>query len=190
MSGEAYVPGPCGPHRHVADLVVRFHNVRGLVDDQFRSYYLSQARHACDILVLAETGCRTEKEESMWARDWRGSGGVFWASGPRRAQGDRGHSGRGMAVMVSSSAAVQKCRVVGADEGGRFIALAMEVSGCPVVIVGCHAEKGIGEPKDGDVDAQQEAFFRRVQAEVPRVSGHEYLFFMDANNVVDGVLEP
>ena len=53
VSGEADIPGP---RRHVADLTLRFHNVRGMADDQFRGYYLG-------ILVLAETGCRSAVQE-------------------------------------------------------------------------------------------------------------------------------
>ena len=195
VSGEAYIPGPRAqrgsrpPRHHVADLMLRFHNVRGLADGGFRAYYLAQARHACDILVLAETGCRSEKEEREWAKDWRGSGGNFWASGPRREATEKGHSARGMAVFISKDAEVQKARVVAQDPGGRFIAVAMEVSGFPLVLVGCHAEKDVGEPHGGDADAQQEAFYTRVKRQVPRLPGHEYIFAMDTNNVADEELD-
>ena len=197
VSGEAYKPGPGtptpnpepnqnpDPSRHVGDLNIRFHNIRGMADKNFRGYYLAQARRACGILVLAETGCKASLELE-WAQDWRGSGGVFWASGPPQ---ERGHNARGMAVMISSEADVKNARLVAHDAGGRFIAVAMEISGHPMVIVGAHAEKEVDAAKGGDPDVQQAAFYARLKAEVPRLPGHRYIFAMDTNNVTDSTLD-
>ena len=197
VSGEAYKPGPGtptpspeqnqnpDPSRHVGDLNIRFHNIRGMADKKFRGYYLAQARRACGILLLAETGCKASLELE-WAQDWRGSGGVFWASGPPQ---ERGHNARGMAVMISSEADVKNARLVAHDAGGRFIAVAMEISGHPMVIVGAHAEKEVDAAKGGDPDVQQAAFYARLKAEVPRLPGHRYIFAMDTNNVTDSTLD-
>ena len=189
VSGEAYKPGPGARghahKRHVADLNIRFHNVRGMADKNFRSYYLAQARRTCGILVLAETGCKSS-QEIEWAQDWRGSGGTFWASGPSQA---RGHNARGMGIMISSDVDVKGARTVARDEGGRFIAVAMEISGNPTVVVGAHAEKDVDAAKGGNPDVQQSAFFDRLKAEVPRLPGHKYIFAMDTNNVTDNALD-
>ena len=160
-----------------------------MADGNFRNYYLTQARRACDILVLAETGCKSEKQEVEWTRDWRGSGGAFWASGPPRPAESRGHSARGMAVLVSAEAAVKNAKVVAKDDGGRFIAVAMEISGCPVVIIGAHAEKEVDASKGENPDSQQAAFFARLKDEVPLLPGHKYIFAMDTNNVADDTLD-
>ena len=189
VSGEAYKPGPGSQgqtsKRHVADLNIRFHNIRGMADKNFRSYYLAQARRACGILVLAETGCKAS-QETEWAQDWRGSGGVFWASGPTQA---RGHNARGMAILISSDVDVKRARTIAHDAGGRFLAVAMEISGHPIVIVGAHAEKDIDAARGENPDAQQSAFFDRLRTEIPHLPGHRYIFAMDTNNVADDTLD-
>ncbi len=64
-SGEAYQPGPttAGQNRnrrrhhndtHIGDVRYRFHNVHGLSENKFRSYYLARARMTCDVLGLAD----------------------------------------------------------------------------------------------------------------------------------------
>ena len=173
--------------KHVGDVRLRFHNVRGMHDHRFRQYYLGQARRACDVLVLAETGCHTGTLETEWAADWKQSGGEFWASTPARVPPARGHSGRGMAILLAQGVA-KDARLLAKDAGGRFIAVALTISDTRMVVVGVHAEKPI-DAIAGTVDQQRAALFERVRSEVPLLPGYEYIFAMDANNVVDDSMD-
>ncbi len=105
-SGEAYVPGPQNPpyKPHVNDVRFRFHNVQGLTDKKFRPYYLSVARSNCEVLALAETNCPDDATAHVWAKDWQGSGGAFWATAP--------HKCRGMAILLSSTLGATGAHVV------------------------------------------------------------------------------
>ena len=51
-------------------------------DNVFRRYLLSQYRKRYHIFAAAETWCPGPEKEKEWAKDWKGSGGVVWASGP------------------------------------------------------------------------------------------------------------
>ena len=136
----------------------RFHNVQGLSDDNFRAYYLSQAREECDVLVLAETNCNSTQDEARWAQDWKGRSAVFWASALGAAP-DRGGSHRGMAIMVANSVPLTEAHVVFADPGGRGIALRCKVHDRPTLIVGLHA--------DGKSDTEQKLYYDWVQSQIP-----------------------
>ena len=187
VSGEAYVPGPAAPRRHIGDLSLRFHNIQGMSDPRFRDFYLAQARRSCDVLLLAQTGCHGEAMQREYARAWRGGSAVLWASGPPRRPDQRGHSGRGMAALFSSTVDTTSLKLVAADPGGRYMAFSLVVAGCPHVFVVAHVAGSPGAVGDAVSmsDAQQVAFFQHLQFSVPLLPNHRYLFFMDANNVDD-----
>ena len=119
--------GQEGGDRFQAVVRYRFHNVRGIADDAFRSYYLQQARDECDVLVLAETNCNSENDQVRWAQDWKGRAAVFWASAIGAAPPRGGASCRGMAIMVSNRVPLTDAEVVFADPGGRCIALRCKI---------------------------------------------------------------
>ncbi len=103
---ESYKP-------HVNDVRFRFHNVQGLTDKRFRQYYLNTARSNCEILALAETNCPDDATAHLWAKDWQGSGGTFWATAP--------HKCRGMAILLSSTLGDTGAHVVWKDPLGNSI---------------------------------------------------------------------
>ena len=106
VSGEAENPGPERPKKkarhNVNDLRIGFLNAHSLGENTFRQYLLNQYRRKFDIFAVAETWCPDTDHETRWAKDWKGSGGVIWASGPKPSNSNtRSHWGRGMALCFA-----------------------------------------------------------------------------------------
>ena len=70
------------------------------------------------MLALAETNCEHETDAKTWARDWRGSGGAFWALAPQRAHGSKGGTARGMVILLADQLGETKATCVWRDPGG------------------------------------------------------------------------
>ena len=193
-SGEAYIPGP--PQRsvylqrnaksstynikHLHDLRIRFHNVQGLADSAFRSYYLHKARRSCDILVLAETNCIEDKDEIWWRKDWKAGAGTFWARAPKPST-VKGSTCRGMAILFSNKLGKIDATCIWNDPEGRGIAVKANIYGKDFVIIGFHA--------DNTSDVQQAKSFKKVQEAIQVDPNMNYIWCMDANNVVNPGLD-
>ena len=123
---------------------------------------LSQYRRRYSIFAAAETWCSSEGDERRWAREWAGSGGVFWASGPRKSDSaPHGYKGRGVAIFFAKELGDIGAtgEVVARDPGGRFLAVRCSLHGRPTVVVTAHA--------DNDSDGEQADFYARLQAALP-----------------------
>jgi ribonuclease HI len=165
--------------RNVNDLKMGFLNAHSLGDDKFRKYLLAQYRRKFDILAIAETWCPDAKHETQWAKDWKGSGGTIWASGPPQPEGSssRKHWGRGMCLLFASGLGdvASTATVLTRDPGGRYLAVQCLLHGRESVIICAHA--------DNDSDEEQEKFYRRLHQNLPsRKNDVDYLFLLDANN--------
>ena len=210
VSGEAYNPGPAPSHiprgqaiaqpvarparhtqqrrthatsdyaRYVNDVRYRFHNTQGLRDHVFRPFYLKQARTSCEVLALAETNCESEEEGRVWARDWLGSSGSFWAPAPPRDPSDPNSPGRrcrGMAILFAASLGDVQATCVWRDPEGRGIAVRAYIHKRPTLLIAFHA--------DCADDVSQAASYRRLRDAVPAMPGHDVVWLVDANNVRD-----
>ena len=186
-SGEAYIQGPQPPAAqsrrrrkstariddkpHVNDVRYRFHNVQGMSDRRFRGLYLERARATCDVLAVAEANWSTDEEARAWCADWTRSSGVEWALG--RAQA------RGMGIFFADSLGDVAAKVLWQDDlEGRGLAVQATIHGRTTVIVAFHADVTGGD------DVQERSYTRLLQ-HVPVVRDAEYIWMVDANNVVD-----
>ena len=196
-SGEADNPGPTHfvpqhvqsqdnekthnriDHRdaHVNDVRFRFHNVQGLRDSRFRSYYLRRARTTCEILALAETNCLSESEGKWWSRDWLGNAGCFWTPAPSPPQGQHANTCRGMAILFSSTLGDIKASELWRDPEGRGLAVKACIHGHDTVIIAFHA--------DCSSEEAQATSYHKLRQHVPMLPHHHYIWMLDANNVVN-----
>ena len=158
--------------RYMQEVRYRFHNVHGMRSDgAARGAYLRAARDVCDVLVLAETNCPGDEDtERIWGREWPEGYTPVWAS-------DKGaRLARGMAVMVSKRLPQAAPHVACADPEGRYLAVWLTVFGRRTLLVGVHA--------DNDTDADQAAFYQRVERALPSVGSDTDVIWMgDMNNV-------
>ena len=197
VSGEAENPGPRSKSRarHVNDLRIGFLNAHSLGDNIFRKYLLAQYRRKFDIFAVAETWCPDVTHETMWARDWKGSGGTVWASGPERTSStSRGHWGKGVAIFFAKELGevTEHATVLYKDPCGRALAIRCKVYNRTSVFVVVHARN--------ESDREQADFYTQLGTHLPkRESGVDYYFLMDANNApwwkgdrrtLDGTREP
>ena len=175
--GGRDVRGEITPPAHVNDVRFRFHNVHGLRDKRFREYYLHKARASCEVLALAETNCYSEEEGAQWSREWMGTAGCFWAPSPPPVDEHSGGTCRGMAILFARSLGEIHAKVVWKDVGGRGLAVQACIHGRPTIIIATHA--------DCDSDSAQVESYQRACEGVPFKPGHDYVWMLDANNIVD-----
>ena len=184
-SGEAYHPGPRRVQRlrragrsatasaadsHVNDVRFRFHNVQGLADRRFRGLYLERARATCDVLAVAEANWGSDAEARKWCSDWSRSSGAYWCVGRATA--------RGMGIFFADSLGDVQAKVLWRDDvDGRGLAVQAVIHGRTTVIVAFHADVTGG-------DAVQEQSYDRLRRNVPVVADAEYVWLLDANNVL------
>ena len=165
----------------VNDLKIGVQNVQGWNDPKFRRYMLHQYRRRYKIFAALETWCPGTEEEREWAKDWKGSGGVFWASGPAKsANNPNGYKGRGVAIFYASELGdVQETgQVICRDPNGRFLAVKSTIHGRSTVVIAAHA--------DNDTDEEQANFYDRLNESLPEYEPDtDYHFLLDANNVED-----
>jgi hypothetical protein len=110
--------------QHVNDTRIGFLNARGMGDRTFRQYLLAQYRRRFHILALAETWCPGRNEEREWAKDWKKSGGVVWASGPpATADNQHGFKGRGIGIFFADclGEVAEQCEKIIRDPEGRIL---------------------------------------------------------------------
>jgi exonuclease III len=158
----------------VNDVRFRFHNVQSLRDKSFRQLYLKTARLHCEILALTELNCSDDEEMESWARDWPASGGVYYATSHYTPE--RGSSARGVAIFLASTLNAVNVSYVWRDPHGRGLAIRADIHNKPTVIVAFHA--------DCDSDAAQMASYEKVRENVPYLKECDYVWMLDANNVV------
>ena len=92
----------------------------------FRRYLLSQYRRRYHVFAAAETWCPGPEKEKEWAKDWKGSGGVVWASAPPEAADNLyGYKGRGIGIFFANclGEVVEKSEQIVRDPQGRFLAI-------------------------------------------------------------------
>ena len=192
LNGEAYIPGPVrnrssknmhGSSKdprplykpHVNDVRYRFHNVQSIREKIFRRQYLQTARLHCEVLGLAEVNCSDADEMESWAKDWPASGGVYYSTS--HYQPNRGSSARGVAIFLASSLGKTNASCIWRDPLGRGIAIRADIHTRPTVIVLFHA--------DCDSDSGQAASYDSLRENVPLIKECDYVWMLDANNVVD-----
>ena len=180
-SGEAYMPGPTAKARkpykpHVNDVRYRFHNVQGLNDKRFREYYLRTASQHCEVLALAETNCSDDATSATWERDWPRNGGTFWAHSHKK-----GLAARGMAILLSAKLGNTNAKEIWRDPLGRGLAIRADIHTVPTVIVAFHADTGAEKDHVNSYHVLRDC--------VPKLQGHDYIWLLDANNVVDPTLD-
>ena len=211
-AGEALHPGPAPKpptRRHnrrsayINDVRYRFHNVHGLRDRAFRTYYLRRARETCEILALAETNCSSEAEGTEWGRDWPKSAAQFWVptptsappsdptTQPHPAGPSHGNTARGMALLFADSLGDVHATEIWRDPQGRGLAVRACIHQQRTIIVAFHADNKATDIREADgrrtrlsADACQAASFRRLMDAVPFDHTCQYVFMLDANNFV------
>ena len=120
--------------QYVNDTTCGFLNVQGMGDNVFRRYLLSQYRKRYHIFAAAETWCPGPEKEKEWAKDWKGSGGVVWASAPPEAADNLyGYKGRGIGIFFANclGEVVEKSEQIVRDPQGRFLAISCTLHGRP-----------------------------------------------------------
>ena len=148
-------------------------------DKAFRQLYLKTARLHCEILALTELNCSDEDEMELWARDWPASGGVYYATS--HYQPKRGASARGTAIFLAASIEAKNVSCLWRDPLGRGIAIRADIHNKPTIIVAFHA--------DCDSDRSQAASFDHLCEAIPYVEDCDYVWMLDANNVVNQSLD-
>jgi len=125
--------------------------------------------------------------EILWGKDWKGSAGVKWASGPEKGTGndEHCHKGRGMAVMFSTRLGEIEPKIEAKDPSGRFIIVSCTIYGARTMIVAYHADNKISLNPKRTADEMQEAFYSRLRQAIPIRPDYQYILMGDANNVLD-----